>query len=150
MFVMSLPPSRVKALDTAERLQLQTAYTAWTTNTAYIDNGGNIRLKTGGGIAPWNKLVKSLFLDQCDFHRAAHQWNAGVFVDPTQCPRFVSYGLQGRTEVRLARGETFGPAVATTNTVPAADLIAQALYEYMKTPHGREKVEELIRTTGLV
>ena len=67
-----------------------------------------------------------------------------------QLPRFVSYGLQGRTEVRLARGETFGPAVATTNTVPAADLIAQALYEYMKTPHGREKVEELIRTTGLV
>jgi hypothetical protein len=59
---------------------VQQAFHDWNEHRAYVDNGGNYRLRPEaatpthrprGGIAPWNKDVKRLFPSCAEFHAAA-------------------------------------------------------------------------------
>lgn len=61
---------------------VQQAFRDWNESRAYIDNGGNYRVRSeaatpthrpSGKIAPWNKEVKRLFADSGEFHRAARE-----------------------------------------------------------------------------
>lgn len=56
---------------------IQRAFRDWNERRAYLDNGGNYRVRRSGGpsgpIAPWNKEVKRLFADCGEFHLAAQQ-----------------------------------------------------------------------------
>lgn len=57
---------------------IRQAFADWNEHRAYLDNGGNYRVKRDGGsngpIALWNKEVKRLFADSGEFHRAAREW----------------------------------------------------------------------------
>jgi hypothetical protein len=63
---------------------VQQAFRDWNENRAYLDNGGNYRLRPeaatpthrpkGRKIAPWNREVKRLFSDSGEFHRAAKEF----------------------------------------------------------------------------
>jgi hypothetical protein len=62
---------------------VQQAFRDWNEHRAYIDNGGNYRLRPApatpthrpkGGIASWNKEVKRLFPSCREFHAAAQEW----------------------------------------------------------------------------
>lgn len=55
------------------------AFHAWNSNLAYLDNGGNYRLRPEpatpthrprGKIAPWNQTVKRAFPSSAEFHAA--------------------------------------------------------------------------------
>lgn len=59
---------------------VQRAFRDWNENRAYLDNGGNYRVRPEaatpthrpkGKIAPWNKEVKRLFPSCAEFHAAA-------------------------------------------------------------------------------
>jgi hypothetical protein len=59
---------------------VQQAFRDWNEHRAYVDNGGNYRVRPEaatpthrprGKIAPWNREVKRLFANCHDFHVAA-------------------------------------------------------------------------------
>jgi hypothetical protein len=59
---------------------IRQAFRDWNTRRAYIDNGGNYRVRPepatpthrpSGKIAPWNKEVKRRFASCSEFHAAA-------------------------------------------------------------------------------
>lgn len=59
---------------------IQRAFDDWNEHRAYLDNGGNYRVRPetatlthrpSGKIAPWNKEVKRLFPSCREFHAAA-------------------------------------------------------------------------------
>jgi hypothetical protein len=68
---------------------VQQAFRDWNENRAYLDNGGNYRVRPeaatpthrpkGRKIAPWNKEVKRLFSDSGEFHRAAQKAKANGY-----------------------------------------------------------------------
>ncbi|MBI2037241.1 MAG: hypothetical protein HYT14_02680 [Candidatus Liptonbacteria bacterium] len=69
-----------KAGSEEEKALLQQAFADWNANKAYVDNGGNYRVRPEpatptahprGAIAPWNKEVKRAFKDSEEFHAAA-------------------------------------------------------------------------------
>ena len=62
---------------------IKQAFRDWNEHRAYLDNGGNYRVRSepatpthrpSGKIAPWNREVKRLFADSGEFHRAAKAW----------------------------------------------------------------------------
>lgn len=64
---------------------LQSAFRAWIERRAYLDNGGNYRLRSEpatpthhprGKIAPWNREVKRLFPSSFEFHQAATEFTS--------------------------------------------------------------------------
>lgn len=74
--------------ETAEQKQrsyspaVQQAFHDWNEHRAYVDNGGNYRVRPeaatpthrlSGKIAPWNKEVKRLFPSGAEFHAAARE-----------------------------------------------------------------------------
>jgi predicted ABC-type ATPase len=66
------------AVEQAQSM-LEQAFADWKSGRAYIDNRGTYRLraegqKTGSSrtVAPWSGLVKSLYPDNLDFHKAAN------------------------------------------------------------------------------
>lgn len=61
---------------------VQQAFRDWNEHRAYVDNGGNYRVRAEaatpthrprGTIAPWNKEVKRLFESCAEFHAAAQE-----------------------------------------------------------------------------
>lgn len=65
---------------------IRAAFAAWLDHRAYVDNGGNYRLRPEpatpthhprGKIAPWNREVKRLFASSAEFHAAAHGYATG-------------------------------------------------------------------------
>lgn len=59
------------------------AFRDWIERRAYLDNGGNYRLRPEpatpthrpkGKVAPWNREVKRLFASCREFHAAATKW----------------------------------------------------------------------------
>lgn len=59
---------------------IRQAFRDWNERRAYLDNGGNYRVRSepatpthrpGGKIAPWNKEVKRRFASCSEFHAAA-------------------------------------------------------------------------------
>lgn len=65
---------------------IRQAFADWNDHRAYLDNGGNYRVREeaatpthrpNGKIAPWNREVKRLFADSAQFHRAAQEWKDG-------------------------------------------------------------------------
>jgi hypothetical protein len=69
--------------ETEYSTAVQQAFRDWNSNRAYLDNGGNYRVRPepatpthrpAGKIAPWNREVKRLFADSGEFHRAAKEF----------------------------------------------------------------------------
>ncbi len=161
LFITTVP-DRTQPLNSAETVQLKRAYQDWQESTCYLDNNGNYRRKDGGkNITPWNKLVKSLFADNSDFHRAAeYHANTEVVFDPTQAPRFLSIGPAGqcflavegkKSPVKIAEcippGSDEGKR--QTHAIHLADMLADALVVYGKTPHGRKAIQDFLERTGV-
>lgn len=161
LFITTVP-DRTQELNPPEKVQLERAYQDWCENTCYLDNNGNYRRKEAGKpITPWNKLVKSLFADNSDFHRAAHfHKDTGVVTDPTQAPRFLSYGSAGECHLAVeGKGRPVKLALVTppgddegkrqSNAIFLADMIADALVVYGKTEHGRKAIQDFLERTGV-
>jgi hypothetical protein len=54
---------------------LQVAFSDWLTGRIYLDGGGNYRARLPGRrVVAYNRLLKRLYPDNRDFHRAAHLW----------------------------------------------------------------------------
>ena len=62
--------AKLKQLTVGDLNQFRQAYIAWGSGAAYLQ-GRNYRLRVGGRIAPWNKIVKQMFKgSNHSFHRA--------------------------------------------------------------------------------
>ncbi len=93
-----------------------------------------------------------MFRNNHDFHLAAQESaDTGEVYDPTQTPRFISYGAGNTVHVAVSsRGEitrlaeTLGEA-----PVPLADLIAAALVSYSHTSAGRRAIGEYLSKVGI-
>lgn len=146
---------RLYPLEKQEREMVIAAFTAWTTDNLYLDNSGNYRLKNEDKkpIAPWSKLVKTLFKNHPNFHRAARRYKeTGVFTDPTQTPRIVSSSNGTEVDVRVQQGTKLTVRLATVHAdakqhgtaIAVADLIANALAAYGENEEGRKEIEDVL------
>lgn len=93
---------------------IQQAFRDWNERRAYVDNGGNYRLRPvpatptyrpNGKIAPWNREVKQLFSSCHEFHAAAqasglHQ-RSKALVELRDRLRALGY------DARLVNGDCF-------------------------------------------
>jgi hypothetical protein len=63
-----------KEIVGSDRTRIEHAMQDWASGAAYLDNGGNYRLKgensRRGKIAPWNKTAKRTFPSALELHRA--------------------------------------------------------------------------------
>jgi hypothetical protein len=159
-----VPPDRTQELKPEEKAVLVTAYGDWNNRLADMDEGGNYRLKANRRkLAPWNKLVKSLFSRPHDFHQAAtlHKKTGEVF-DPTQAVKFVSYGTSThKVLVAIEMGGVIVAQLADTaiaipasgqphnNAVYTADVMADALNAYALTHLGERSVRSLLERLGV-
>ena len=157
LLLLLSPPLRTHSLSHSELEILETACRAWSGNEVYVDGKGNYRLKKHPRrIVTWNKAVKALFPENQDFHRAAQlHKSAGVVIDPTQAPRFISSSNGTTVGLRVVRGNTSMAELATIalndNSPPTildafeiADLLIDALYQYITVPHGYLQAAELM------
>ncbi len=54
---------------------LQTAFSDWITRRLYLDGRGNYRSRLNARrIVPYNRVLKRLYPENQEFHRAAHLW----------------------------------------------------------------------------
>lgn len=72
---------------------IQQAFRDWNESRAYIDNGGNYRVRPEaatpthrprGKVAPWNKEVKRLFSSCAEFHAAAQASKRSMRMKPAR------------------------------------------------------------------
>lgn len=143
------PPNRTHPLNDHELVILGTAYREWIADQVYVDSKGSYRQNgSPRKVVTWNKAVKALFPENQDFHRAAQlHKSAGVVIDPTQAPRFISSSNGTTVGLRVVCGNTSMAELATVtlndNSSPTildafeiADLLIDALYQYVTVPHG--------------